>query len=81
MFFRFYPFIHKCLSFDSRLSLYRKIIMSLNEDCLLRFLLNPDELLINTEILKSYNSSMENDFVINNVSNKINTMVSKNKEV
>lgn len=55
--------------------------MSLNEDCLLRFLLNPDELLINTEILKSYNSSMENDFVINNVSNKINTMVSKNKEV
>ena len=55
--------------------------MSINEDCLLRFLLNPDELLINTEILKTSNKIFEKEFIIKNVSNKINTRAFKNKEV
>lgn len=55
--------------------------MSINEDCLLKFLLNPDELIINTEILKTSNKIFEQDFIINNVFNKINTRVFKNKEV
>lgn len=51
--------------------------MSLNEDCLLRFLLNPDELTITTEILKTGNKEFEKNFIINNFSTKINTMSSK----
>lgn len=51
--------------------------MSLNEDCLLRFLLNPDELAITTEILKTGNKEFEKNFIINNFSTKINTMSSK----
>ena len=47
--------------------------MSLNEDCLLRFLLNPDELAITTEILKTGNKEFERNFIINNFSTKINT--------
>lgn len=55
--------------------------MSLNEDCLLKFLLNPDELRTTTEILKSFNSSFEKDFINNNVSNKIKNISIKNNEV
>lgn len=55
--------------------------MSLNEDCLLKFLLNPDDLLITTEILKLNNKTFEKDFIINNVSNKINTVSFKINEV
>lgn len=55
--------------------------MSLNEDCLLKFLLNPDELRTTTEILKAFNNSFEKEFIINNVSNKINTISIKNNEV
>lgn len=55
--------------------------MSLNEDCLLKFLLNPDELLVTTEILKLSNKNFEKDFIINNVSNKINTVSFKTNEV
>jgi hypothetical protein len=55
--------------------------MSLNEDCLLKFLLNPDELITATEILKYSNKLFEKDFIKNNVSNKINTISFKQKEV
>lgn len=55
--------------------------MSLNEDCLLRFLLNPDELRTTTEILMKFNNSFEKEFIINNVSNKINTVSFKTNEV
>lgn len=55
--------------------------MSINEDCLLRFLLNPDELFINTEILTANNKIFEKEFIIKNISNKIKTRVFKNKEV
>lgn len=58
--------------------------MSLNEDCLLRFLSNPEELSILTEILKSDNEIFEKNFIINNFSNKINNIsvkALKNNEV
>ena len=51
--------------------------MSLNEDCLLRFLSNPEELSVLTEILKSDNENFEKNFIINNFSNKINSIFGK----
>jgi len=45
--------------------------MSLNEDCLLKYLLKPDELAYTTEILKLNNKIMEREFIKNKISAKI----------
>lgn len=55
--------------------------MSLNEYCLLKFLLNPSELSFNTEILKKSNANFEKEFVNKNVSNKIDIVSFKLNEV
>lgn len=41
--------------------------MNLNEDCLLGYLKNPDELSYNTEILKIHNNILEQKFVLKNI--------------
>ena len=53
--------------------------MSLHEECLLNYLLKPDELAYTTEILKLNNKLMEREFVKNFVSNKIDISVFINK--
>ena len=56
--------------------------MSLNEDCLLKFLLNPDELLITTEILKLSNKNFEkwNTAVNNKETDMIYLTASNNQD-
>lgn len=41
--------------------------MNINEECLLGYLKNPDELSNNTEILKIYNKILEQKFVFKNI--------------
>lgn len=41
--------------------------MNINEECLLGYLKNPDELSYNTEILKIYNKILEQKFVFKNI--------------
>lgn len=41
--------------------------MNLNEECLLGYLKNPDELSYNTEILKINNKILEQKFVFRNI--------------
>ncbi|MCD8377680.1 MAG: hypothetical protein LUB59_02700 [Candidatus Gastranaerophilales bacterium] len=53
--------------------------MSLNEDCLLNYLLKPDELAYTTEILKLNNKILEKEFIIKPVFNKIDVSMSVNK--
>ncbi len=47
--------------------------MSFHEDCLINYLLKPDELAYTTEILKLNNKLLEREFIKNNISGKINT--------
>lgn len=51
--------------------------MSLHEDCLINYLLKPDELAYTTEILKLNNKLLEREFIKNNISGKINTQTIK----
>lgn len=44
--------------------------MNLHEQCLLRYLQNPDELTYSTEILKINNFILEKQFILNNISKK-----------
>lgn len=41
--------------------------MNLHEQCLLRYLMYPDELSYNTEILKLNNKILEQKFVVKNI--------------
>ncbi len=43
--------------------------MNLHEQCLLRYLQNPDELSYSTEILKLNNFILEKHFILNNLNN------------
>lgn len=43
--------------------------MNLHEQCLLRYLQNPDELAYSTEILKLNNFILEKHFILNNLNN------------
>lgn len=47
-------------------------IMSLHEDCLINYLLKPDELAYTTEILKLNNKLMEREYIKKEISGKIN---------
>ncbi|MCR5265752.1 MAG: hypothetical protein K6E29_04065 [Cyanobacteria bacterium RUI128] len=47
--------------------------MSLHEDCLINYLLKPDELAYTTEILKLNNKLLEREFIRNNFFGKIKT--------
>ena len=51
--------------------------MSLHEDCLINYLLKPDELAYTTEILKLNNKLLEREFIKNNISAKINIQTIK----
>ncbi len=41
--------------------------MNLHEECLLKYLKNPDSLAFSTEILKSNNDILEKQFVLKNI--------------
>ncbi len=43
--------------------------MNLHEQCLLRYLQNPEELSYSTEILKVNNFILEKQFILKNISN------------
>lgn len=51
--------------------------MSLHEDCLINYLLKPDELAYTTEILKLNNKLMEREFVKNKILGKIEVSLLK----
>ncbi len=51
--------------------------MSLHEDCLINYLLKPDELAYTTEILKLNNKLMEREFIKNVISGKIEVSLLK----
>lgn len=44
--------------------------MNLHEQCLLRYLQNPQELSYSTEILKVNNFILEKQFILKNISNR-----------
>lgn len=44
--------------------------MNLHEQCLLRYLQNPDELSYYTEVLKLNNYILEKDFILKNLTSK-----------
>lgn len=45
--------------------------MNLHEQCLLRYLKNPDELSYSTEILKLNNYILEKEFILKNIDSKV----------
>ena len=53
-----------CLSFE--IFVCKVVIMNLHEECLLRYLQNPDELAYSTQVLKLNNFILERQFVLKN---------------
>ena len=55
--------------------------MNLHEQCLLRYLQNPDELSYSTDILKLNNFILEKHFILNNFVAKLSTLSYTDSEV
>ncbi len=55
--------------------------MNLHEQCLLRYLQNPDELAYSTQILKLNNFILEKHFILNNFVAKLSALSYTDSEV